>query len=562
MYENYDFCGWATRNDLRCSDGRVIRKDAFKHNNGKKVPLVWNHMHDSPSNVIGHAYLEHRNEGVYAYGYFNHTPIAEDAKEGVRNGDIVALSICANKLQESGHDVLHGEIREVSLVLAGANPGAFIETVNLSHADGSDADYVIYTGMDIELAHADVNETKDSDKEDPKMAERTVKDVYDEFTDEQKLVVNALIGQALKDAGVNEEGDETMKHNVFDEETVETTDVLTHAEAMEIIKDAKRYGSMKESALAHGVDNLEYLFPDDRNVTSEPTFIDRDQTWVSKVMAGVHHTPYSRIRSVFADITADEARARGYIKGNYKKEEIFTLLKRVTGPTTVYKKQKLDRDDMIDIVDLDMVAMMKREMRGKLDEELARAYLIGDGRMSDSDDKIKEDCIRPIWTDDTRLFTVSAVIPKQTSEEARAKAFIRQAIKARKNYKGSGNPSLFTTEDMVTECLLLTDNTGRDLYEDEAKLCKKLRVKEIITVPVMEGATRTVEGEDRALLGLIVNLSDYNVGADKGGSVNMFEDFDIDYNAEKFLIETRCSGALIKPFAAIVVEEKLSVENG
>lgn len=349
-----------------------------------------------------------------------------------------------------------------------------------------------------------------------------------------------------------------MKHNVFDEASqANNENVIKHsAEDMQaVIADAKRYGSMKESALAHGIDQIDWLFPEDTNVTNAPVFIDRDQGWVKKVMAGVHHTPYSRIKSMFADITADEARARGYMKGNLKKEEVFTLLKRTTAPTTVYKKQKLDRDDVIDITDFDVIAWIKAEMRGKLDEELARAYLIGDGRLPDSDDKIKEDCIRPIWTDDNKLFTINATVNHDGSEEGRAKAFIKQAIKSRKGYKGSGNPTLYTTEDMLTEMLLLTDENGRDLYEDEAKLAKKLRVKEIVTVPVMEGASRSVDGGVRNLLGIFVNLADYNVGADKGGAVNMFDDFDIDYNAQKYLMETRCSGALIKPFSAIVLEE-------
>jgi hypothetical protein len=348
-----------------------------------------------------------------------------------------------------------------------------------------------------------------------------------------------------------------MKHNVFDAETQQNENVLSHEDQAAIIADAKRYGSMKESALAHGIEDIEWLFPEAKNVTNTPTWIDRDQGWVKKVMGAVHHVPHSRIKSMFADITADEARALGYLKGKYKKEEIFTLLKRTTAPTTVYKKQKLDRDDVIDITDFDVIAWIKAEMRGKLEEELARAYLIGDGRLADSDDKIKEDCIRPVWTDDDKLFTINKTVEHDGTEEDRAAQFIKTAIKARKGYRGSGNPTLYCSEDLLTEMLLLTDGVGRDLYDYE-KLCKKIRVKEIVTVPVMENATREKDGENRGLLGIIVNMNDYDVGADKGGAINMFDDFDIDYNAQKYLMETRCSGALVKPFSAITLEEVLA----
>lgn len=583
---DYHFSGWATRNNLRCSDGRTILKDAFKHNDGQTVPLVWNHRHDDVGNVLGHALLENREEGVYAYGKFNETDAGQKARIMVENGDITQLSIYANGLKQNGGNVLHGAIREVSLVLAGANPGAFIDSV-ISHGEESDEEGVIYTGLDFELAHSDDEDKKPEESEEDKKSDekedegKTVKEVIDGMDEDEKKVTYMLVEKALKhssedegsDNAENEEnsentennnpegGETTMKHNVFDEASqANNENVIAHsAEDMQaVIADAKRYGSMKESALAHGIDQIDWLFPEDTNVTNAPTFIDRDQGWVKKVMAGVHHTPYSRIKSMFADITADEARARGYMKGNLKKEEVFTLLKRTTAPTTVYKKQKLDRDDVIDITDFDVVAWIKAEMRGKLDEELARAYLIGDGRLADSDDKIKEDCIRPIWTDDTKLFTINKVVAHDGTEDGRAKAFIKSAIKARKGYKGSGNPTLFTTEDMLTEMLLLTDENGRDLYEDEAKLAKKLRVKEIVTVPVMEGAKRTVDGKTRGLLGIVVNLNDYNVGADKGGAVNMFDDFDIDYNAQKYLMETRCSGALIRPFSAMVLEEEIS----
>lgn len=577
---DYHFSGWATRNNLKCSDGRTILKDAFKHNDGQTVPLVWNHRHNDVENVLGHALLENREDGVYVYGKFNETDKGQKARIMVENGDITQLSIYANELKQNGGNVLHGAIREVSLVLAGANPGAFIDSV-ISHAEESDEEGVIYTGLDFELAHSDTKEddkpeeSEKDNKSDEKADEgKTVQEVIDGMDEDEKKVMYLLIEKALKHNAEDEEdsdendnnnnnndpegGETTMKHNVFDEASkANNENVIAHsAEDMQaVIADAKRYGSLKESALAHGIDQIDWLFPEDTNVTNAPVFIDRDQGWVKKVMAGVHHTPYSRIKSMFADITADEARARGYMKGNLKKEEVFTLLKRTTSPTTVYKKQKLDRDDVIDITDFDVVAWIKAEMRGKLDEELARAYLIGDGRLPDSDDKIKEDCIRPIWTDDNKLFTINKVVDHDGTEDGRAAAFIKMAIKARKGYKGSGNLTLFTTEDMLTEMLLLTDKDGHDLYEDESKLAKKLRVKEIVTVPVMEGAKRTVDGATHALLGIFVNLADYNVGADKGGAVNMFDDFDIDYNAQKYLMETRCSGALIRPFSAIVLEE-------
>lgn len=549
----YDFAGWATKNNIRCSDGRIIVKDAFKDNDGQIVPLVWNHQHDDPSNVIGHALLENRNEGVYTYCNFNNTESGEIAKVLVQHGDITALSIYANQLKQNGGNVIHGEIREVSLVHAGANPGAYIESV-MSHGEESNEEAIIYTGEEFCLMHSDESEIKNDGKEE------TVEDILNTMTEKQKTVMYALIGKALEDAEKTEEtdnekgGNETMKHNVFENDQQENnTEVISHSEMKAIIADAKRYGSMKESVLQHGIEHIDYLFPDAQNVTNTPQFIQNDTGWVKKVMGGVHHTPFSRIKSTFANITEDEARAKGYIKGKYKKEEVFTLLKRVTEPTTVYKKQKLDRDDVVDITDFDVVAWLKGEMREKLDEELARAYLMGDGRLSSSDDKIKEDHIRPIATDDD-LYTikVSVSVQNNTAVDAdAAKAFINAVIKARKNYKGSGNPSLYTTEDMLTECLLLTDEVGRDLYEDEAKLAKKLRVKDIITVPQMENATGANGG---TLVGIVVNLNDYNVGADKGGAVNMFDDFDIDYNAQKYLIETRCSGALIKPYSAIAVE--------
>lgn len=570
--EKYDFSGWATRNDLLCSDGRTIRKDAFKHCDGKTVPLVWNHNHSDPDNVLGHALLENRNEGVYAYCSFNNTENAKNIKEAVRHGDVRSLSIFANQLKQAGSDVIHGAIREVSLVLAGANPGAFIDSV-MAHGDGVETGIILGYDENIMLYHSeDAADTSDKKEESDKSEEKeeTIADVFNTFSEKQKTVVYAMIAKAAEDAGNEEDskedskddsegGNDTMKHNVFEPEANEETNVLSHDAMNAIIGDAKRYGSMKESFLQHadtyGIDQIDYLFPDAKNMTNQPIFIQRDMGWVNKVMGSVHHTPFSRIKSIFADITEDEARAKGYIKGKLKKEEVFSLLKRTTTPTTVYKKQKMDHDDVVDITDFDVIAWLKTEMRMMLNEELARAYLVGDGRLASSDDKINESSIRPVWTDED-LYTIKAVFTPATNATAddNAKQFIRTIIKSRKNYKGSGNPVLYTTEDMLTDCLLLTDNEGRDLYDSVEKLMKKLRVSEIVTVPVMEDLTREVEGKTRHLLGILVNLSDYNVGADKGGAVNMFDDFDIDYNQQKYLIETRCSGALTKPFSAIAVE--------
>ena len=585
--EACDFSGWATRNDLKCSDGRVIRRDAFKHDDGIKVPLVWNHQHNDPRNVLGHAWLENRPEGVYTYGFFNDSESGEIGKILVKHGDICALSIYANQLQQRGCDVLHGEIREVSLVHAGANPGAFIDSM-LKHGEDSDDEAIIYTGMPLYLSHSDADKQEDKadngekketseKKDDPEKKtdsdeEKTVADVINSMTEEQKNVMYAMIGQAMDDQGESDPesednndddskgGTNTMKHNVFDKDDRQKENVLIHSDGSEvsseeistIFGDIKRYGSLKDSVLAHGIDNVDYLFPDAQTLANTPEFIQRDTGWVKKVMSGVHHTPFSRIKSISADLTEDDARAKGYFKGKLKKEEVFGLLKRTTTPTTVYKKQKMDRDDVVDITDFDVVAWLKSEMRMMLDEELARAYLIGDGRLASSDDKINEQNIRPILKDE-ELYTIQAIVSVQSSatEDDKAREFIRTAIKARKNYKGSGQPTLYTTEDILTDCLLLTDTTGRDLYTDVAQLAKKLRVKEIVTVPVMEGVNGKNGG---ALMGIIVNLADYNVGADRGGAVNMFDDFDIDYNQQKYLIETRCSGALIKPYSAIALE--------
>ena len=576
MDKTFDFCGWATRNDLTCSDGRVIRRDAFKGNDGQKVPLVWSHQHSDVNDVLGHALLENREEGVYAYCKFNDTESGRTAKLLVQHGDVNALSIYANQLQQQGPNVIHGNIRELSLVLAAANPGAFIESV-IKHGDESDEEGIIYTGENIVLAHSEEeekekekkSESKSKEEKEPEAKEeKTIGDMLKALTEEQKNAVYAIVGQVVKhgdeETKNNEDEEEnTMKHNLFDKDTQQQEEnVLSHDAMQTIIADGKRYGSLKESFLAHadeyGIKDIEYLFPEAKSLNTPPDFIKRETGWVQKVMSGIHHTPFSRIKSMFADITEDEARAKGYIKGKLKKEEVFSLLKRTTTPTTIYKKQKLDRDDVIDITDFDVVAWLKSEMRMMLDEEIARAILVGDGRLSSSDDKINESNIRPIWKDED-LYNIKSLIEVDAAatSDQKAKAFIRACIKSRKNYKGSGTPTLYTTEDMLTDCLLLEDTTGRIIYDTEEKLRTALRVSSIVTVPVMEGLKRDDgEGNSLDLLGIIVNLADYNVGADKGGAINMFDDFDIDYNQQKYLIETRCSGALIKPFSAITLEMK------
>ena len=576
--ETYDFSGWATRNDLKCADGRTIRRDAFKHNDGDVVPLVWNHQHDDPFNCLGQATLENKPEGVYAYCSFNNSESGKQARELVMHGDVKALSIYANHLSQNKRtgDVFHGDIKEVSLVLAGANPGALIEDI-IQHSDDDDGDEqaIIYAGgaFDLEIRHSDIpkEEPMNPDEKlihaDPEPAEEndteeTIGDILSALNEKQMNAVYAIVGQALEDGGAtddeyDEEGDTEVKHNIFDNDTADQSNILQHADMEAILADGKRYGSLRESALAHGIDGIDTLFPEPKNLNTPPDWITRKMDWVSKVMSGVHHTPFSRIKSMYADLTADEARAKGYIKGKLKKEQVFTLLKRTTTPTTIYKKQKLDRDDVIDITDFDVVAWLKTEMRFMLDEEIARAILVGDGRDGSSDDKINEMNIRPIWTD-SDLYTIKATVTKKAgaTEDDMAKAFIRTAIKSRKDYRGSGEPVLFTTEDMITNCLLLEDTTGRVIYDSIDKLRTVLRVREIIAVPVMEGLTRTDADDSKvhSLMGIIVNLNDYNVGADKGGAVNMFDDFDIDYNAQKYLIETRCSGAMIKPYAAIAIE--------
>ena len=586
----YDFSGWATKFNIKCEDGRTIRPGAFDDDNGKEIPIVWNHQHNSPENCIGHALLERREDGMYAYGSFNDTPNGKLAKELVSHGDVKALSIFANKLTQSKQkDVIHGSIRELSLVLAGANPGALIDYPILAHGDDDFEEIfdeaIIYSGEDgtIELAHA-TEETE----EDEKVAEEKVKDevvqhaaeeteaksdddktigdVYESMTDEQKKATLAMIGMAveaaLEEKGENNDNKEAeMKHNAFDtEQTVDTNEYLSAEEVQAVFADAKRYGSLKDAVLAHSIDttgmevatgdqnygfnDADMLFPEYKNLNNPPEWIKRDTGWVSKVLGGVHHTPFSRIRSTYANITEDEARAKGYMKGNLKKEEVFTTLKRTTDPQTIYKKQKLDRDDILDITDFDVVRWIKAEMKVMLDEEKARAILIGDGRPSDSDDKIFENHIRPIATD-VPLFNVKCPI----EYTGNAEEIIDGVLRKRKEYKGSGTPTFFTTEDWLTEMLLLKDGIGHKLYKTESELATALRVKEIVTVEVMEGVK--IDGED--LVGIIVNLNDYNVGADNGAAEEMFDDFDIDYNQYKYLIEGRMSGALIKPFSAMTV---------
>ena len=558
--EKYDFSGWVTRNNIKCSDGRTICQDAFKDDDRKEVPLVWNHNHDNPENVLGKVILENRPEGVYGYGFFNDTNSAKQAKALVEHKDVNSLSICANNLKQNGGKVLHGKIREVSLVLAGANPGAFIDTV-IRHGEEMEDEAVIYNDEEISLYHADEEnkEAKSESKANTDSKEETVADVFDTLSEKQKNVVYAIIGAALEDAADEEDesegGSEEMKHNVFDVND-KNEDTLMHAEQLgTILKDAKRYGSLKESFLAHaddyGIESIDFLFPDAKSVTPTPEFIKRDTGWVSDFMGAVGRTPFARIKSVFADITEDAARAKGYFKGKMKKDEVFSLLKRTTDPTTVYKKQRMDRDDVIDITDFDVVSWIKGEMRLMLDEEIARAALIGDGRLASDDDHINTNNIRPIVSD-ADLYTIKTTVTVAiaATEDDIAKAFIRAAIKARKDYKGSGNPVLYTTEDFLNNMLLLTDEMGRDLYDSVEKLAKKLRVSRIVTVEVMEGL-RNSSGKD--VVGIIVNPMDYRIGADKGGAINMFDDFDIDYNQQKYLIETRCSGALVKPYSAIAL---------
>lgn len=559
----YDFSGWATRANLKCSDGRTIMKDAFKQNDGQKVPLVWNHQHDDPNEVLGHALLENREDGVYAYCSLNDTEAGKTAKLLIQHGDISALSIYANQLKQNMSNVVHGNIREVSLVLAGANPGASIQSV-IQHGATMEDEAMIYTGEELSIMHSDdpkppVEKPEKPEKNTDENGE-TIGDIFNTLNEKQKEVVYALIGEALENNN-SEGGDNTMKHNVFDQsEEQNSENVLSHSEMQTIIEDGKRFGSLKESFLQHadeyGIENIEYLFPEAKSLNTPPDFIKREMGWVQTVMSGVHHTPFSRIKSMFADITADEARARGYMKGKLKKEEVFGLLKRTTTPTTIYKKQKLDRDDVIDITDFDVVAWLKSEMRMMLEEEMARAILIGDGRLPSSDDKINEQNIRPIWKDE-ELYTIRGIVKGDDSDKAAlATEFIDQSVRSMTDYRGSGSPTAYMTAEMLTECLLLKDTNGKRIYSNENEVATAMRVSKIVTVPVMNNQTRKEGSDTYTLQAIIVNLNDYNVGADKGGAINMFDDFDIDYNQQKYLIETRCSGALTKPFSAIVLETK------
>lgn len=592
MAIDYDCSGWATKANTRCYDGLTIAPDAFKECDGKTVPMVYNHDHSSVDNVIGHCLLKNRPQGVYCYAKFNDTDTGRTAKACVENGDLNAFSIYANGLQKVGKTVKHGFIREVSLVLAGCNPGALIDEVVKHSADEDydEGEAFIYNDDGLSLTHGldpegnpleDLTHSADSgnavtdDKatqEEAKMAdeknmskEETVADVFNTLTEKQKKVVYAIIGSvAASEKDDDGKEDTTVKQNVFDHDTTET--VLKHSigDINAIIKGAKSSGTMKAAFensditgeelayLSHSIDNVEWLFPEDHLLDTTPRIIDKPDDWVSVVMGAVHHVPFSRIKSMFADLTEEDARAKGYFKGNFKKEEVFGLLRRSTSPTTVYKKQKLDRDDVIDITSFDVVAWLRKEMRLKLDRELTLAYLLGDGRLAASEDKIDENCIRPVFND-SDLFTIKVQCKTTglTTVEDKYKALIKQILRSRKEYRGSGTPTMFTTEDALTEMLLLEDGIGHTLYADEAALARKLRVKNIVTIPEMEGRKGAKGGD---LVCLIVNLADYTVGADKGGAVSMFDDFDIDFNAQKYLIETRCSGALTTPFSAMAVE--------
>lgn len=590
---DYDFSGYATKANTLCYDGLTIAPDAFKGDDGRKVPVVWNHDHSDPEHVLGHALLQNRKDGVYAYVKMNDSPSGQSALEAVRSGDIDAMSIFANGLKKAGNTVMHGVIRELSLVLAGCNPGALIDEIVEHSADynaeeGDEA--FIYTDGGISLKHGldpddnpldeedEIMHSEDEDKEkskenpeDKETTEETVKEVFNSLTEKQKNVVYAIVGMvtdgkkgADNKETDNDKEDETVKHNVFDND--KDQGVLKHSidEINKVVKTAKTCGTMKAAfanagiedselnALCHGIDNIDWLFPEDRLLDTPPRIIDKPDDWVSVVMGGVKHIPFSRFKSLFADLTEDDARAKGYVKGNYKIEEVFGLLRRSTGPTTVYKKQELDRDDVIDITSFDVVAWLRNEMRYKLNRELALAYILGDGRMAASRDKIDENCIRPVFND-ADLFTIKVQVKTtgMTTVEDKYKAFIKQAIRARKDYRGSGTPTMFTTEDALTEMLLLEDGMGRPLYTDEAALARKLRVAKIVTIPEMEGRKGAKGGN---LAAVIVNLADYTVGADKGGAVSMFDDFDIDFNAQKYLIETRCSGALTSPYSAMAIE--------
>ena len=599
---DYDFSGWATKSNIKCSDGRTIMNNAFKDNDGQKVPLVWNHQHDDPNEVLGHALLENRADGVYAYCKFNDTESGRTAKELVRNGDVDKLSIFANKLKTVANNVIHGCIREVSLVLAGANPGAYIDSV-IMHGEGSEMEEegVIYTNEKIDILQHSDEESDSSKKEDSKEMEeekkeqeekdnkekkdeKTVKEVFDTLNEEQKEAVYAIVGQAIEDSkkanddnkdndkndnssddeeNNKDKGDsEVMKHNVFDKD--DNQEVLMHSEIInDAVREAKKYGSMKESFIAHAaennMENYEILFPDATELYKEPRVIEEDRSWVAKVMNAVKHTPFSRVKTTFGRMSETEARAKGYIKGTLKTDIKMSFLNRVTTPTTVYIKNDIDRDDVIDITDFDIVAWQKREMRKNLDKELALAMLLGDGRNVSDPNKINEQNIRPVIKDNemyTIQYTVTDGVDYNNAKNSHSendsvtKGVVRAAIKSRKEYKGSGNPTFYTTEDLLTELLLIEDQNGRLIYDSIQKLCTALRVKEIVTIPEMEADAY------KDIYGIIVNMNDYTAGADKGGSVSMFDDFDIDFNQMKYLMETRMSGALTVPYSAIVLNKE------
>lgn len=601
MNKDYDFGGWATRNNIQCSDGRTIMKDAFKQNDGQKVPLVWNHQHNDPSEVLGHALLENRDDGVYAYCKFNNTESGQTAKSLVMNGDVDKLSIYANKLKSQMNNVVHGCIREVSLVLAGANPGAYIDSV-IVHGEGVEAEeeVIIYNDGEIslsdeenydsketpnneeEIEHSDdTNKEKEDstkmgeDKKDDVKKEKTVKEIIDTMNDEQKEAMYAVVGQALEnqangegdEANKENGGEETMKHNVFDNDN--KNEVLQHSEIIaEAMADGKKYGSLRESFIQHAainnIDGLDKLFPDATELYKEPYMIEKDNSWVAKVMNAVKHTPFSRVKTTFGRMNEETARAKGYIKGNKKANIALSVLNRVTTPTTVYIKNEIDRDDVVDITDFDVVAWQKREMRKQLDKELALAMLLGDGRDVSDQNKINEQNIRPVVSDDA-MYTIKYTVTKgkdytqegnsYSDNDSRTKGIIRAAIRSRKDYKGSGTPTFFTTEDVLTDMLLIEDQNGRRIYNNINDLATALRCKEIVTIPEMEAEAY------KDIYGIIVNMADYTAGADKGGSVNMFDDFDIDYNQMKYLIETRMSGALTVPYSAIVLKKEASVST-
>lgn len=571
--KKYDFSGYATKYDVKCADGRTIRKDAFKENDGLVIPLVWQHIHDDVKNVLGHAVLESRDDGMYSYCKFNNTPAGINAKQLVEHGDIVSLSIYANGLVQKGENVVHGVIRELSLVLAGANKGALIDNLAIEHSDGSyvsdENEAIIYSGEDI-LHAATTPDAK------PKAGGKTVKEVFDTLNEEQKNVVYAMLAQAIEDDSLQQsegetdddyKGGYTMKKNVFDTNVTEGSkrESLSHSQIVEILKGAEDCGSLKESFLSHtqeyGIENIDFLFPDAKNMTQTPDMIMRENGWVAGVISETYHTPFARIKSTCADITADEARAKGYVKGALKKEEVIKLLKRTTDPTTIYKKQKLDRDDIIDITDFDIVSWMRSEMRLMLDEEVARAVLIGDGREPDDADKINEERIRPIYKD-VDMYAHHVLLASTVVGDSMVEAILR----ARANYKGSGSPKFYTTTAILTDMLLVKDTTGRRIYSTQAELAAALRVSSIVEVPVFENVSRIL-GTDVApitanLIGIVVNLTDYTIGADKGGEISMFDDFDIDFNQYKYLIEGRCSGALKRPKSALVIEQNTAVAEG